>query len=252
MPTPDTDVFKIIDRLDEIEETITSMAQNQPRNLQTQIGPSEIGTACVRCLCLKLAGYEKEKSDSFPWSAWIGTCCHRWLEQEFKKLALRTQNHDLLTEVKIPVGEIDGTQCVGSCDLYDSKKHVCVDWKFAGTTMLKKYASGNIPRHYEVQAHLYAKGLNDLGMRCDWVSICFFPRTQNSWKNKVWWIRPYNQEIALQALQRANYYKKEINKNTCRGLEYFKYLPTATGCISCKDYEYLFETQQKKEHSKNG
>lgn len=43
----------------EIRGIIEDHITNQPRSLQKEIGPSELGTDCLHCLAARLAGWEK-------------------------------------------------------------------------------------------------------------------------------------------------------------------------------------------------
>jgi hypothetical protein len=59
-----------------VEEVIVNAIVNQPRSQQTLIGPSEIGTDCLRCLARKLAGIERYKASTVhevPWLPFLGT-----------------------------------------------------------------------------------------------------------------------------------------------------------------------------------
>lgn len=46
----------------EIRGIIEDHITNQPRSLQKEIGPSELGTDCLHCLAARLAGWEKRQS----------------------------------------------------------------------------------------------------------------------------------------------------------------------------------------------
>lgn len=46
----------------EIRQLIEDDIQNAPRELQREIGPSELGTDCVHCLAAKLAGWPERRS----------------------------------------------------------------------------------------------------------------------------------------------------------------------------------------------
>ena len=45
------------DEWKEIRLIIEAHIANQPRNLQKEIGPSELGTDCLQCLAARLAGW---------------------------------------------------------------------------------------------------------------------------------------------------------------------------------------------------
>lgn len=58
----------------EIRQLIEADIANAPRELQREIGPSELGTDCVHCLAAKLAGWPERRSPG--WLPFIGTCVH--------------------------------------------------------------------------------------------------------------------------------------------------------------------------------
>lgn len=71
---------------DAINAIVAQGINNQPRSQQKLIGPSEIGTSCVRCLARKLAGVEKlppQGINDVPWLPAIGTAVHTMLESFF-------------------------------------------------------------------------------------------------------------------------------------------------------------------------
>lgn len=65
----------------EIRGIIEDHITNQPRSLQKEIGPSELGTDCLHCLAARLAGWEKRQSAA--WLPFIGTCVHERFEHLF-------------------------------------------------------------------------------------------------------------------------------------------------------------------------
>lgn len=68
----------------EIRQLIEDDIQNAPRELQREIGPSELGTDCVHCLAAKLAGWPERRSPG--WLPFIGTCVHAHFETMFREL----------------------------------------------------------------------------------------------------------------------------------------------------------------------
>ena len=67
----------------EIRRIIEQHVLNQPRGLQKEIGPSELGTDCLHCLAARLAGWERHQT--VAWLPFIGTCVHARFEQLFDK-----------------------------------------------------------------------------------------------------------------------------------------------------------------------
>ncbi len=68
----------------EIRQLIEADIANAPRELQREIGPSELGTDCVHCLAAKLAGWPERRSPG--WLPFIGTCVHAHFETMFHDL----------------------------------------------------------------------------------------------------------------------------------------------------------------------
>ena len=65
---------------DEIIDQVRWAIENQPRTLQTRIGPSEIGEPCPRALIARLFGIPEPGPPEPPnCRAWVGTCMHSGL-----------------------------------------------------------------------------------------------------------------------------------------------------------------------------
>jgi hypothetical protein len=97
---------------------------------------------------------------------------------------------------------IDGQDITGSCDLYDTVTATVVDWKTCGKTRLDKYRRHGPDPDYRVQAHAYGRGWARQGYPVDTVAICFLPRNAEL-ADTVWWSEPYDEQIAVDALARA-------------------------------------------------
>ena len=152
---------------------------NQPRSLQTTIGPSEVGNPCDHCLAAKLAGWKTTEQD-VPWLPFVGTAVHAALEElvnryEANRNAVHTTGRRFLTEARVMVGTIAGQEIWGSTDLVDLEAGMTNDWKIVGATTLRS-AKGGPSQVYRVQAHLYAKGWNDAGHTVRHVGISYLPR----------------------------------------------------------------------------
>jgi len=176
--------------------------------LQKTIGPSEIGNPCDHCLAAKLAGWE-ETERGVAWLPTIGTAVHAWIEEAFiTSENVRTRGNTTgagrrwVTEQKTMVGQIDGVDVWGSTDLVDFEVGMTVDWKIVGKTTLTSAKRGPKPG-YRVQAHLYGRGWNLSGHRIDHVSIAYLPRNAVSLADAIWWHEPYDEAIAIAALDRA-------------------------------------------------
>src|SRR6266404_6220563 len=67
----------------ELRDVIIRQAHRQPRNMQQQLGPSELGIACHRRVVGKLAGEPVTNHVSVPWPSVVGTAVHAWLAEHF-------------------------------------------------------------------------------------------------------------------------------------------------------------------------
>lgn len=185
------------DYLGVIEDAIT----NHPRSLQKRIGPSEIAHPCARRIGYKLAGTPEGNVGDIAWLPTIGTGVHTWLEDAFTE-ANRDREIRWLTEARVSVGEILGADITGSCDLYDRATATVIDHKIVGPSTLKKYRSKGPGDQYRGQIHLYGRGYTRRGLPVDRVMIAFLPRN-SALSDAYLWHEPYDEQIALDALQRV-------------------------------------------------
>lgn len=182
---------------DEIRGIIEDHITNQPRSLQKEIGPSELGTDCLHCLAARLAGWERRQLAA--WLPFIGTCVHERFEHLFnKRKDVFTVSDDdkegdiwavkaverFEAEKHVDVGEIHGlhgqSKVHGSIDLYDAANHMTIDWKIAGTTTIRNVKANGPSQQYRIQASLYGIGLENDGKPCEKNAIYFLPRNSVS------------------------------------------------------------------------
>jgi hypothetical protein len=179
---------------------------NHPRSLQVRVGPSEVGTACARKLAYKFLNFA-EREQSPNWRATVGTAIHGWLEGVFSADNARwlagTGIERWCIEEKVPVGTINGVDIDGNCDLYDRVTAGVIDWKTTSKTRLKSYKSKGPGNQYRVQAHTYGRGWRLRGLPVDYVMIVFLPRDGELSETYIWH-EPYDEQVAIDAMQRAN------------------------------------------------
>lgn len=193
----------------ELLDVISRSIAAHPRSLQTQIGPSEIGTPCARKLGYKLAG-TTEQPRAAAWRPTVGTAAHTWLGSAFEADNARYPEPRWLIETRVWVGDIDGVAITGSADLYDLAMQWVLDFKVVGPSSMKKYRAavnkGECPDvGYRVQTHLYGRGFTQLGsgLPVDRVAIVFLP-SAGELTDTVVWSEPYDERIAVDALTRAD------------------------------------------------
>lgn len=188
----------------ELLHVITSAIDNHPRSLQKAIGPSEVGHPCARRIGYKLADVEESNTvGDTPWLPTIGTSVHAWLEDRFGVANDGLDAMRWLTELRVDVGDINGVPVTGSCDLYDRVTATVIDWKIVGPTTLRKYKGSGPGSQYRSQIHLYGRGLARRGLPVDRVMIAFLPRN-GELKDAYFWHEPYDPQVAMEALRRAD------------------------------------------------
>jgi len=223
---------------DQLLQVITGAITAHPRSQQKRIGPSEMGTPCARKLGYKLAGHAEAEREP-AWRPTIGTAVHAWLAEQFvganmdawpaadavqanalvdglgPMTLLDPANPDgpgrpftpptlrYAVECTVNVGEVDGTPITGSCDLYDRVTATVVDWKVVGTSTLRKVKAHGPGPTYRAQAHLYGRGWRRRGVPCERVAVMFLPNS-GELTDAVWWSEPWDEQVALDALARAD------------------------------------------------
>lgn len=185
-------------------DVIKNAVANHPRSLQKRIGPSEVGHPCKRRVGYILLGHDEinHSPDDTPWLPTIGTAVHAWLEEQFTHANDPNEYMRWLVELTVSVGEILGVDITGHCDLYDRVTATAIDHKVVGPTTLKKYKSQGPGEQYRSQIHLYGRGLARRGLPVDTVAIAFLPRNGELHDAYIWH-EPYDEQVALAALQRA-------------------------------------------------
>jgi hypothetical protein len=177
---------------------------NQPRSLQTRIGPSEIGSPCDRRLGYKLAATPIVNDPGVPWKPFIGTAAHEQLagimaRAETAAAGLPPRWH---VEETVTVGHVNGQPVTGSTDLFDAWTGTVVDWKFTTRNMIReKYRPHGPGDQYRTQAHLYGRGWVHAGYPVRHVAVVFFTR-DGEFRDRHVWSEPYDETIATTALAR--------------------------------------------------
>lgn len=237
----------------EIRRIIETRMGSQPRDLQREIGPSELGTSCVHCLAAKLAGWPERRQPA--WLPFIGTCVHARFEQWFGEDTDTVEVVDMdgeqilqkrcEPEKRVTVGHLQGLHAGydvrGSIDLYDRKTGSTIDWKIVGNTTLTKVRAHGPSQQYRVQASLYGIGLENAGESVRFSRIYFLPRNKASLNDALPVAALFDPKPGLWALARAQLL---VNLMDCveqaEGAEvrdsWIKQLPAAgaDGCFQCK------------------
>lgn len=176
----------------------------QDRSLQKRIGPSEIGIECDRALAYRLQGAEKPNDEALKWAPLVGTFIHAGIAEAMaednERRMVAGQPARWIVEHRVPVSRQLGID--GVTDLYDAEDQEVVDWKAVGKTRMTHYRRHGPGEQYRVQAHLYGRGWAILGRPVKSVRVVFLPRWSHLLTDGWEWSEPYNEAIAVEALDR--------------------------------------------------
>lgn len=240
-----------------IRGIIESDIVNKPRNLQRELGPSELGTDCLHCLAAKLAGWEQSKHPA--WLPYTGTCLHEHFERLFSnpQVMYGGQVFDgpapeelkplYCTEYTVTVGRLNGLtggyDIKGSIDLWDVAEGATIDWKYVNDNSTLKLAKAHGPSQtYRVQASLYGIGLRNEGVDVRLSCIYFLPRNSQTLNDAYPWEREFDEKPGMWALSRANLLANlldviELADGPKMRDSWIRRLPHSTGhCFDCNTW----------------
>ncbi len=198
------------------------------RSKQIQIGISEVGMDCRKCVARKLALTPRIADGA--WYPFIGTAVHEQLEIGF---ADRFPD-DYKLEERLFVHEYKDLKLTGSCDMFAHKDGVVNDWKVVGKSAVDDARKGKIKQQYRIQAMLYGYGWEQKGFDVTHVALTFLPR-EDKLENAVVALLRYDKSVAVTALAELESmmdaaelvgWEKVIDKQ-----------PKASFCFSCRRYE---------------
>jgi len=157
----------------------------RPRSTQTEVGPSEIG-GCGRKVWYRVNKTPETNTNTLKLASMMGTAIHSMLEKAFDG------DDRFLIETEV---EFNGIK--GHIDLIDTKTNTIWDWKTTSKKNLAYFGSSQ----YETQIQLYAYLCNNNGIKIDYVGLVGIARdgNENDIKESL---MPYNEEIALKAIER--------------------------------------------------
>lgn len=190
----------------EIIKMVREFDASRPRSLQKHLGPSEVGSGCMRQLGYKLAGAAEVNETADPWFPIIGTAVHHWLgtmAQWYNDVYLgRSANPRFIVENRVKVAsENAGYDTSGHTDLYDVDNERVVDWKIVGTTTMRKVQNHGSSQQYRVQGMTYGQGWVQAGFPVREVMIAYLPRSNFLTKMKLD-VMPFDGSVADAALAR--------------------------------------------------
>jgi len=218
---------------DELLHLIGEAIVGTPRSRQTRIGPSGLGTPCLRKLAHRLAETPDATRRPAPWKPAIGTAVHTWLGDVFTQANRGLEVARWLVEMKVHAGRIGETDIDGSCDLYDRVTATVTDWKVTTRNKIKGYRADGPGPEYEVQADCYGCGWEARGLPVATVAVMFLSR-DGELADTYMWHKPHDCANTQAAFARANQVKVLLDQ---LGPLAFPLLPTADDyCRHCNWY----------------
>ena len=191
------------DLLADLKALIAQGSTSQARSQQVDLGPSEVGTPCLRQLALKLFQAPRVNGMGDPLPSVVGTGAHSLL-QEFAERDNARRTADgrgmrWIAEEKVTVRR----GLTGTCDLLDLETFTVIDWKLPGQSRFDEYRRKGPTPVYRRQAHLYGRGWRNRGIPVEQVAICFLPRG-GQLKNAHLWSEPYSDAVVDDTLARLD------------------------------------------------
>lgn len=183
-------------------EVIRDAVINQPRTLQREIGPSQIGSPCNRWLAYKLGDIPAVGLKKTPWRAAVGTAVH---EQFAEWLHRYNEVHGFryLSETRVWVGDLyPGRPITGHMDAFDTWTGTVIDLKTGTKNVLDEARSGYVNPVYETQLSLYGQGAVNAGLPVRNVGILSVPR-DGELTTAVWNVKPHDPDRGQRGLARA-------------------------------------------------
>jgi len=198
------------------------------RSKQLQLGISEVGMDCRKCIARKLA--LKPRLIDGAWYPFIGTAVHEQLEIGFKQ----NWPAEYKLEGRLDVHEYKNLKLGGSCDMFAWQDGTVNDWKVVGKTALAEANRGKVKQQYRVQAMLYGYGWERKGFDVTHVSLSFLPR-EGKLEDSVVAIMRYDKQLALDSLAQL---ESMIDAAEIVGWDaVIEKSPKASFCFSCRRYQ---------------
>lgn len=186
-----------------------TIMQQSARDQQSAAGPSDLGDPCDLCLATKMARHGplavgQGRESGFSLKAWLGTAAHEKLEREVPNVL---PEDFFLCEERVFIHEIEGYgKIYGHIDIQFLLLGIWNDYKtcdMEGDYGLKKIKLDGPPWKHVVQIMLYGYGLRLAGRKADYAALTYIPRDNNDPENIYVVTAAYNEQIALDALHRA-------------------------------------------------
>lgn len=151
--------------IDEITGIILS--GQTARDVQTDVGPSEIG-GCPRRVWHRLQGTPVTNPDTLQLAARMGTAIHAWIEKQFTR-------HDPFGERFLLETEVEAFGIRGHVDCFDTHLGEVIDWKTTTKKNLSRFPSAQ----QRTQVQLYGLLMEANGFPVNDVSLVCIARDGN-------------------------------------------------------------------------
>lgn len=196
----------------DLQRIIEDAIRNDPRNLQTALGPSDIACACDPCLinmiAISMSGEQQEQH-----AAWLptqGKAVHEWLEMTLLRHLAATGTDRYILEGRVTVGQVGGVDIEGNSDVFDTHTGTVIDYKLTGTTTLRDCKKNGAKLTYRRQVHMYGLGWRLKGYDVRSVAIWYLPRNGFTIGAGYLHQEPYDEQVAVDALARADMFAGAI------------------------------------------
>lgn len=187
----------VVTREDKIREELAGVimwhARHHPRNLQKELGPSEIGHPCSRKLVSHIIDAPSTNPGFDPLPSEIGIGYHDRLQKHFDAENARLGRQRWLTEARVEPW--DGLS--GSCDLFDTDHRRVIDWKILGDASYKKTRLHGPIVSYRRQLQLYGRGYERLGWEVREVALAVLPKS-GTLAGMHLWVEDYDPQVAAE------------------------------------------------------
>lgn len=143
-----------------------------PRHLQRELGPSEVGHPCMRKMAFGLMEIPRCNPEYDPLPSIYGVAMHTWLQEAAEYDNEQLGRRRWITETRVEVSP----GLSGTADLYDCDTGTVIDWKNLGYTSFTAKVKHTGPT-YRHQVFLYGKGFARLGYPVKRVAVALLPRS---------------------------------------------------------------------------
>jgi hypothetical protein len=185
-----------------LREMVWTAGNTRPRDLQREVGPSELGLACERQIAYRIAGTARSNIAVNPIPSLVGTAMHAMFGDTFAMPGGR-----YLVEQRVSYRGVSGT-----LDLYDRLTGIVWDWKFPKLRKVRKIQVDGPPRHYRWQLQTYAAGLQVQGERPKLLMLGFIP-IDGDLPDIACWSYPIDRGEADDAVDRLDKIRADLERS---------------------------------------